>query len=145
MRSPAVRSELRAIGFVTGLACLFFGVAFVGLIMLIAYVQISSLRMIDVEGLIVIAALAALAAFLLPVGFRLLLNRINRHGSILGPLGWFAAGSVFAALTVLLGVYFIQIPRAQSFAAAAGSLALTVGCLLIGLKVKRNGLNSNAA
>ena len=47
-------------------------------------------------GFVVIGAFLVIGVFFLLVGWRLLLNRPNRYGSILSPVGWRVLGSLFA-------------------------------------------------
>ena len=49
---------------------------------------------------VLVGAIAAVAAFCLRLGYRLLLNCPNRYHSLLSPLGWNLLGGTFAAVAM---------------------------------------------
>ena len=58
-------------------------------------------------GFVVIGAFLVIGVFFLLVGWRLLLNRPNRYGSILSPAGWRLLGSLFAVIGVGVFAFFV--------------------------------------
>jgi hypothetical protein len=68
----------------------------------------------------------AMTVFFLFIGYRLIFNRPNQHGSMLPPSGWYALGSVFglvalgiAAPLVWVGLYDELIPAGCALVLAA--------------------------
>lgn len=80
-----------------------------------------------VYGMLGLSAL--LACFCLTVGWRLYLNRPNRHGSSLGPAGWQVLGALFGLAGVAMLGFAVLLPYAtlevRSLTAISGA-----GCLL---------------
>lgn len=60
-----------------------------------------------VPGFVLIAIFLGIGVFFLLVGWRLLLNRPNRYGSILSPVGWRVLGSLFAVVGIGLLAFFV--------------------------------------
>ncbi len=58
-------------------------------------------------GLVVMGIFLVIGVFFLLVGWRLLLNRPNRYGSILSPVGWRVLGSLFAVVGIGLFAFFV--------------------------------------
>jgi hypothetical protein len=58
-------------------------------------------------GFVVIAMFLVIGVFFFLVGWRLLLNRPNRYGSILSPVGWRVLGSLFAVVGIGLFAFFV--------------------------------------
>lgn len=80
-----------------------------------------------VYGMLGLSAL--LAFFCLTVGWRLYLNRPNRHGSSLGPTGWRVLGALFGLAGVAMLGFAALLPYAtvdvRSLTALSGA-----GCLV---------------
>jgi hypothetical protein len=58
-------------------------------------------------GFVLIGMFLVIGVFFLLVGWRLSLNRPNRFGSLLSPLGWRALGALFAAVGIGLSAFFV--------------------------------------
>jgi hypothetical protein len=57
-------------------------------------------RPIALGAIFFMCAIAIIGTFCLTVGWRLFLNRPNQYGSILGPNGWRALGTIFGLFAV---------------------------------------------
>jgi hypothetical protein len=57
-------------------------------------------RKLELVVVIVAGVVAAITVFCLFVGYRLVFNRPNKHGSVLPPFGWYALASVFVLLAL---------------------------------------------
>jgi hypothetical protein len=96
---------------IIGGVMLWIGVAFVALFVWASY-KILLLRRPPEFGMVaLLGALAVLAAFCSLVGWRLFLNRPNRFGSILTPLGWRILGAMFGVFTIGFLLFWIMLIR----------------------------------
>jgi hypothetical protein len=57
---------------------------------------------IEASLMVVLVVLAALTAFLISSGLRMLLNRPNQYGSVFSPTTWYIAASIFLAAGTFL-------------------------------------------
>jgi tetratricopeptide (TPR) repeat protein len=85
---------------------------------------------LDRTYLIVMVVFIGIAAFCLNLGYRLLLNRPNRHGSLLSPGAWRVMSIGFLVFTVMLAKMSIahRGPGAPSVGVLWASLAFSVLC-----------------
>jgi hypothetical protein len=58
-------------------------------------------------GFVLIAVFLVIGVFFFLVGWRLLLNRPNRYGSVLSPVGWRVLGILFAVVGIGLFAFFV--------------------------------------
>jgi ATP-dependent Clp protease adapter protein ClpS len=88
--------------------------------------------MVQISAAAVIVVFLSISAFCCLVGYRLLFNRPNRHGSILSPTGWKTLG--LSILIVALTMAAIGLGRREYrvFGAALGLDVLGFGGLLAG-------------
>jgi succinate dehydrogenase/fumarate reductase cytochrome b subunit len=92
---------------------------------------------------VMVICFVLVAAFCLMVGYRLLLNRPNRYGSLLSPTGWRLLASFFVALGVWLGA--VAIPRGSyGFLVAIPPLGLLVYRCLIAARTAENNAQPRA-
>jgi hypothetical protein len=64
---------------------------------------------VHIAVFVLIGVSALLAVFCLTVGWRLFMNRPNRHGSALGPLSWRVIGALFGLCgTAMLGFALLR-------------------------------------
>ncbi len=75
-----------------------------------------------------IGLFAAVAGFFLYVGWRLGVNRPNRHGSILGPAGWRVLGALFTLTGVGLFAAFLTSSRAITLELVEAAAIPVVSC-----------------
>jgi len=96
---------------VIGGVLLWIGVTFIALFVWASY-KISVLnRALELGAFALLVAFAILAAFCSLIGWRLFLNRPNRFGSILSPLGWRILGAMFAVFAAAFVVFWIMLLR----------------------------------
>jgi tetratricopeptide (TPR) repeat protein len=109
-----------------------------GLLLLIYRLAMTS-DDLDRTALIVMAGLLGLAAFCLSLGYRLVLNRPNRHGSLLSPWAWRVMGGGFLILTLLLGkLMLFRTPPAPNFAILLAPLLFAGGCWIAARGAERS-------
>jgi ATP-dependent Clp protease adapter protein ClpS len=110
---------------VAGSVLLTFGVALAGLL-----IRILVRHSAWTSGLgVVVAGTAAISALCLLLGYRLVLNRPNRHGTLLSPMSWKVLAACFALLTVLIAAQ-MQSGHYRALAPAATAALLAFACLL---------------
>ncbi len=128
---PAPAWMVRAVGgllFCCGIALLVFVVWFAYRVALLGKTPQLAVLVIEVIS-------AAITAFCLFVGYRLVFKRPNRHGSALPPVGWYALGSMFVLLAI--GTAAPLLWTAQ-YSELTGSLCAAVFAAWCFLAAKRN-------
>jgi hypothetical protein len=145
MQDPAPGSELlekqpvhpwaaKILGGVT----LWIGVAFVALLLWMAYGIASPNVRIEVWVVVLMGIIAAIALFCLVVGYRLFLNRPNRYGSILGPTSWRIVGGFFGLVAVglasaaLFTNAYMYRPSLEVFSSIMFSAGFSYWCFRVG-------------
>lgn len=119
-----------------------FGIGAAALSIWVAYKALSLPGRVDTFILALIGASAVLAVFCLTVGWRLYLNRPNRHGSALGPLGWRIVGTVLGiAGCALLGLMAARSDApvdvlSALFVSAVGCLVFCYWCFLLARRIR---------
>jgi tetratricopeptide (TPR) repeat protein len=96
---------------------------------------------LDYGGLIFVAILFGVSAFCLSVGYRLVMNRPNRYGSLLSPGAWRVMSVCFAMLALFFEfLIFRAAPRAGSLGAgiALAPLMFAAWCWTAGRAARRN-------
>jgi hypothetical protein len=113
-----------------GIVLLFFGIGCGALVVFIIERNFESLLTMERGELIILTVLAAISAFCCTIGYRMALNRPNRHGSILPPFAWAALAAVFGALGVFMGaMVFVYTSNAGGgILGAMGSFAFARLC-----------------
>lgn len=94
---------------IVGGVMLWIGVVFVGLFIWASYKIMSLNRTPQLGAFLVLGAFAILAVFCSMIGWRLFLNRPNRFGSLLSPLGWRILGIMFGILAVAFSTFFVVV------------------------------------
>jgi len=98
-------------------------------------------RQFAIRGVVQISAAAAvlfflsIAAFCCLVGFRLLFNRPNRHGSILSPTGWKTLGLSFLIVGLTMAAIGLGRGKYELLGAAIALSVLGLGSALAGRAV----------
>lgn len=94
---------------------------------------------LDRTTLIVMAGLLGLAAFCLSLGYRLVLNRPNRHGSLLSPWAWRVMSGGFLILTLMLAkIFLFHTPPAPNPGLLLAPLLFAAGCWMAGRAAQRS-------
>jgi ATP-dependent Clp protease adapter protein ClpS len=78
---------------------------------------------------VVVAGVTAISAFCLLLGYRLALNRPNRHESLLSPTSWKVLAASFVVLAVVMGSSVMR-DGAYTVIPAAAAALLGYGCIL---------------
>jgi ATP-dependent Clp protease adapter protein ClpS len=95
-------------------------------------------RQFAVRGIVQVSAAAVIVVFLLIaafsclVGYRLVFNRPNRHGSILSPLGWKTLGLSFLIVALTMAAIGLGRTEYRLFGVALGLGVLGLGTVLAG-------------
>jgi hypothetical protein len=138
---------------IIGGVMLWIGVAFVGLFAWASYKIMALNRAPDYRALVLLGLSALLATFCSVVGWRLFLNRPNRFGSILGPLGWHMLGGVFGVLGSASFVVSVVLLRAgtssdvlvMAVTSVASCAVFCHLCLRAARQAQANGSRRNGA
>jgi len=96
---------------VIGGVMIWIGVAFVALLVWASYKVVTLDRAPEFGAVLLLGALAILAAFCSLIGWRLFLNRPNRFGSILTPLGWRILGAMFGVFAAAFLIFWVVLLR----------------------------------
>jgi ATP-dependent Clp protease adapter protein ClpS len=84
---------------------------------------------LQLTAVAIVMGFSLLMIFCFPVGYRLFLNRPNRHGSLLSPAGWIVLAIYILSITLLSIVYGSQADQ-PLWAAEVGLVLLACGCLI---------------
>jgi ATP-dependent Clp protease adapter protein ClpS/Zn-dependent protease len=104
----------------------------------IAVVRLSSRILAEpVFVLAVLAVPALIAAFLLSVGWRLLLNRPNRYQSLLHPVAWWVIAILLMAMGSLLAFMLVSEKRYEGLGVAVFAVLFGLASALIGVRTAR--------
>lgn len=118
-----------ALGRIAGAILAVFGGGIGAGLLLLIYRRVRTHGDLDRTDLIVMGVLFGLAAFCFNLGYRLVLNRPNRHGSLLSPGVWRVMGGGFLVLTLLLGkLMLFRTPPAPNFVVLLAPLLFAGGC-----------------
>jgi hypothetical protein len=94
---------------IAGGVLLWFGVGAAALFAWSSYKALSLPGPVHIAVFALIGVAGALAVFCIAVGWRLFLNRPNRHGSALGPVAWRILGALFGmAGAAMLGFALLR-------------------------------------
>jgi len=124
------------IGKAAGALLLAFGLTASAILVLGTYRIVSSADSSEIATAVFVASLMAVAVFCLAVGYRLFLNRPNKYGSILTPLGWNALGAVFALLAIVGGTAVLHFGQYTAIAGPALTGVFAVCCFYAGRHFK---------
>ena len=138
---------------VIGGVMLWFGVAFVLLLVWASYKIVLLDRAPDYWAFALLGVFALLATFCSLVGWRLFLNQPNRYGSILSPVGWRILAGVFGVLGIGLFIVPVVLLRGgisnDFLVTAVTSLAACAvfchWCLLTARQAEANASRPNGA
>jgi hypothetical protein len=123
---------------ISGAILTLFGVGILAMTILFATRMVELYPRLDHRGPIIVLGLAALAVFCLTLGYRLLLNRPNRYGSLLSPGTWRALSIGFLGFVLLLvGLSFLS-PTRLSVGALIGALMIAGWCWIAGRTAMRS-------
>ena len=117
-------------------------VALLALFIWVLWSAINRPNVVDAGVIALCAGLLIVGTFCALVGFRLFLNRPNKYGSILSPVGWRVLGALFAAVMVAAFGLFITttatLPPLPLLIASADGLGLfSCDCFYMARTVKR--------
>jgi len=87
---------------------------------------------VQISAAVVIAVFLSIAAFCCLVGYRLVFNRPNRHGSILSPTGWKALGLSFLIVALTMAAIGSGRREYQLLGAAIGLGVLGLASVVAG-------------
>jgi len=137
---------------VIGGVMLWIGVAAFGLLIWASYKLTLLDRHPELGAFVFLAVIAVVGAFCALVGWRLFLNRPNRFGSILGPVGWRILGGMFAMSTVAFLIFGFALLRENDFpgdmlatfvTAIVGAAIFSRWCLLSARRASANAAKSD--
>jgi ATP-dependent Clp protease adapter protein ClpS len=113
-----------------------FGIVLAALVIWFVVRQFAAPGAIELAVAVSVVIVFTMSAFCSLVGYRLLLNRPNRYGSLLSPAGW----RVLAAFFCIVGVALIPLAvwggHYQLLAASVGLGALGYGCVIAGRRTR---------
>jgi hypothetical protein len=124
--SSTLSGKVMVIG--VGLVCETFGVGLLVLLVWTTYKLFILGKTPDTLALIFLLVLLVIMTFCLTVGYRLLFNRPNNHGSLLSPKAWRLLGGIFAAIALVLLVFVIVSKAYSQLAAVAYSVLFCTWC-----------------
>jgi|HubBroStandDraft_1064217.scaffolds.fasta_scaffold54424_1 ATP-dependent Clp protease adapter protein ClpS len=143
MSSATTNRASALIARVAGAVLLAFGTGLSILAIWVVERQFTLRGSLQLTAIAMVMGFSLLAAFCFPVGYRLLLNRPNRYGSLLSPAGWVVLGICILSITLLLIVYGSQADR-PLWAAAVGLVLLACGCFLAARNSSRAAKQTSA-
>jgi len=125
---------------IAGAILTLFGVGLFALTVLIVIRQWGFYDHLNREVLIAVFVMWAAAAVFLTLGYRLVLNRPNRYGSLLHPNVWLALSVGLVAVTLLMvRAYFLSRgPKAPSAFLFTAPLLIAVWCWMAGMAARRS-------
>jgi hypothetical protein len=128
---------------VVGLLATIAGLAFAGLFAYITYKVLLRPAAVEVIDIGVLATLAAIAAFLLISGFRMLLNRPNRHGSAVSPIAWYITAAVFLMVAAWVFTHGVTSGASSGYARPAViALFFSLSAAGVGWRTSRKARSS---
>jgi hypothetical protein len=120
-----------------GVAALLVGLALAALFVSGVFMLASQRSAGVAFALIFLAVIGALAAFFVTVGWRMALNRPNRHGSLLTPGLWFFVAVVFLILALTIASFSVAQRRFTDLDTALGALMFAVLAVLAGQRAMK--------
>lgn len=114
---------------VAGGVLLMFGTGLAILAIWIVERQFTLRGSLQMSAVAIVIGFSLLMVFCFPVGYRLFLNRPNRHGSLLSPAGWIVLAICILSVTLLSIVYGSQADQ-PLWAAEVGLVLLACACLI---------------
>lgn len=78
----------------------------------------------------VVAGTIALTSLCFLLGYRLVLNRPNKRGSLLSPVGWRVLATCFGLVAFFVGSTTIRSPDGMTVAATLGAAAMAYACVM---------------
>ena len=139
---------------VIGGVMLWIGVAFLGLLVWAVFKLMLLDRRPEFGALALLGVFAVVGAFCALVGWRLFLNRPNRFGSILGPVGWRILGGVFGFSALAFIVFAVALLRDGSLSQGVFATFVTAvvscsifshWCFVSARRAASNSASSNGA
>lgn len=112
---------------IIGGVMLWVGVTFIGLLLWVLHAIVVLGRPLNLFVSGIASALAIVGVFCLLVGWRLFLNRPNRFGSILGPVGWRILGGMFGVFFIACFILAIVLLRGDSSEILVTAVTSTAG------------------
>ena len=139
---------------VIGGVMLWIGVAAFGLLVWASYKLMLLDRRPEFGAFVLLDVFAIIGTYCALVGWRLFLNRPNRFGSILGPVGWRILGGTFGLSAIAFLIFAVALLRDVN--ASQDILAITVTsvascavfshwCFLSARRVASTAANTNGA
>jgi len=113
------------------------GLAIIAVFLRVIWALIDARRALESSGLLILGGLLTVGLFCTLVGFRLVLNRPNRYGSILSPNGWAVLGFLFALSALLILVLALMQDRPEFVAQAPLGAVFSAACFLNRRRVAR--------
>jgi ATP-dependent Clp protease adapter protein ClpS len=114
---------------VAGGVLLAFGTGLAILAIWVVERQLSLRGSLQLTAAAMVIGFSLVAAFCLPVGYRLLLKRPNSYGSLLSPAGWLVVAICIFSIAVVLLVYGSKADH-PLWAAAIGLVLIACACLI---------------
>lgn len=118
------------------------GGAAAALLVLVVIRLLGGQSALDFGALILAAILFGVSAFCLNLGYRLVLNRPNRYGSLLSPGAWRVMSVCFVMLTLFFAFFVLRAPPRGAGAPGAGivlaPLLFAAWCWMAGRAARRN-------
>ena len=109
-----------------------FGIALTVLTIWIIGRQFAGCCSMQSSTTVLVISLFLVSAFCALVGYRLLFNRPNRHGSLLPPFGWKVLAAVFFVLAIAVALIAIAHGQYRLLVAPLGLGVLAYYCLVAG-------------
>lgn len=142
INDPTGRFLLRTAGGVLS----WVGIGLLALLIWLISAALDHPRVIDEKWIAICVALLVVGAFCALVGFRMFLNRPNKYGSVLSPIGWNILGSVFAAGALVALATLPRLPtdppESLLIVAVGGLIVFSLGSFYMARETKRVKANA---
>lgn len=119
---------LNSLGRGIGIVMLLIAAGLTALLVFLLERRLTLVGTVDLQVVAFVAVTGTIALFAFVTGWRLALNRPNRHGSLLPPWGWYLLAAAFVLLAGFIGISLVLQGAYAGVVAVAGCLMLALLC-----------------